>query len=78
MTVSKLKKLLEQIESKGNGRAQVCVDKGSLHDGNGTWGICEVNSAEVQVVNIVDGDGWMATRKDGSERTKTCLVICGS
>ena len=77
MTLSKLIKLLSALEAQGHGRKPVAVDKDSLWDGNGTFSICDVKSAEVVFVSLVDGDGFLQITKAGYERGTERVIIKG-
>jgi hypothetical protein len=77
MTIAKLAKIVNQIVECGNGRQYVAVHKDTLDTGNNTFNVCEIYKAEMQRINICDGDGFTEENKDGSERSRLCLVLRG-
>ena len=77
MTVNKLIAELEKIRSAGGGRLPVAVNKDSLDDGKGTFQICGVSRATVIFVGILEGDGFVMYRRDGSERLRRMVVLSG-
>lgn len=77
MTLSKFIKELQKLEKAGHGRATVGVNKRTLWDGNETFCICEVAEVDHDFVSIVDGDGFTEFNKDGTERTKSTVIIKG-
>ena len=79
MTVARLHKLLGEMIDAGQGRRPVCVNKASFyhpleHDGAV---ILDVTSATAETITMADDDGWTATNKDGSEKTRKVFVIGG-
>lgn len=79
MTIAKLHKLLGEMVEAGNGRTPVCVDKSSFYhplEGDGVL-ILDVVEAQARTITIADDDGWTATNKDGSEKTRNVFVLCG-
>lgn len=77
LTVNQLAKILQAEIDKGHGRRKVYIDKPTFWDGNNTFNICEVWSAEMMCVSTVDGDGFHVDNKDGSERNSMCFVLKG-
>lgn len=77
MTVNALSKIIDKLKEKGLGRNNIGVDKKSLFDGNGTWQICDIKTAEYEWLPICDGDGFSKTNKNGSESIKQYLVLKG-
>lgn len=79
MTINALQKLTQKLIAQGHGRTRVSIDKSTfsnpLEDERCT--IMEVKTADVQVVPIVDGDGWTETDSRGRERVKMFLVMAG-
>jgi hypothetical protein len=78
MTLNKLIKLLEQLRDQGYGRRNVVADKDSLWDGNDTFNACDINSAYVEWLATVDGDGFAQYRKDGTERGSVHVLLSGN
>ena len=79
MTVKKLHGILTKLLTEGCGRLPVCIDKASLThalEGDGMV-IFDVADSDVEVHNMMDGDGGMATRKDGREIMVTSFVLFG-
>ena len=79
MTVAKLHKLLGEMVEAGNGRKPVCVDKSSFYhqlEDDGVL-ILDVVEAQARTITIADDDGWTATNKDGSEKTRKVFVLGG-
>lgn len=76
MTLNRLIKVLQKL-AKNDGRSEVVVDKPSLWDGNGTFDICSIKSAKVEMVTEVDGDGCAVENKDGSTRERRKVVLQG-
>lgn len=62
MTLNALLKKLQKLQDAGHGRLPVTVNKESLWDGNGTFVICDVDTAEVKHVEKVDEDGFLTGR----------------
>lgn len=64
---------------QGYGRRRVSIDKGTfrgpLEDEGGT--ILDVVSADVEVIPIMDGDGFTALTAKGRERVMVTLVMVG-
>lgn len=78
VTLDKFIKSLEALRETFGGRIRVTVDKDSLNDGNGSWSICDVEGAILEVVPQSDDDGAVIVNADGSQRTRKCVVITGS
>jgi len=79
MTIIKLHKILGEKIKQGHGRKRVCVDKSSFKhplEEDGAL-ILDVNNVEIDHVRIFDGDGFIACRKDGTERFNQVLIIRG-
>jgi len=78
LTLGRLIKELTALKSKGlSDSIQVCVDKTTLFDGNGTFNACNLNDVEHTYVNIVDGDGFTIENKNGSERIRSTILLKG-
>lgn len=77
MTLDKLIRELQKLQAANWGRAKIAVDVESFDDGNGTWQICDVRAVDASYVRQVDGDGFGIENKDGTERTKACVVLKG-
>ena len=79
MTVARLHKMLGELVADGQGRRPVCVNKASFYhplEGDGVW-ILDVTEAKADTITMADDDGWTATNKDGSEKTRKVFVIGG-
>ena len=79
MTIIGLLKVCEKLKKEGHGRKRVCVDKEWFNGPLETDGvtIMDVEKAELENFPIVDGDGWIKLRTDGSECNSTCLILRG-
>lgn len=79
MTVGKLHKLLGEAIAKGHARKPVCVDKETFWSPLEDDGcvILDADSAAMQWVQQIDGDGATEVNKDGTEHGKRCFVIRG-
>jgi len=79
MTVAKLHKLLGTLVEEGQGRRPVCVNKDSFYHPLESDGVAilDVTEAKVDTITMADDDGWTATNKDGSEKTRKVFVIGG-
>ena len=79
MTVAKLHKLLGTLVEEGQGRRPVCVNKASFYHPLESDGVAilDVTEAKADSITMVDYDGWTATNKDGTERTRKVFVIGG-
>lgn len=77
MTLNKFIKRLQSLADSGHGLDKVCVNRDTLFDGNGSWSVCDVASADSEFVRVVDVDGFGVINKDGSERARRCIVITG-
>lgn len=79
MTVSRLHKILGEMIKNGCGRRPVCIDKSSFYhplERDGVL-ILDVTEANPDTIWIADDDGFKATNKDGSEKTKKVFVLGG-
>ena len=79
MTVARLHKMLGELVADGQGRRPVCVNKESFYhplEGDGV-AILDVTEAKADTITMADDDGWTATNKDGSEKTRKVFVIGG-
>ena len=79
MTVARLHKMLGELVADGQGRRPVCVNKASFYhplEGDGVE-ILDVTEAKADTITMADDDGWTATNKDGSEKTRKVFVIGG-
>ena len=79
MTVAKLHKLLGTLVEEGQGRRPVCVNKASFYHPLESDGVAilDVTEAKADTITMADDDGWTATNKDGTERTRKVFVIGG-
>lgn len=79
MTVAKLHKLLGEMLDAGNGRRPVCVNKASFFHPLESDGVAilDVTEAKAETITMADDDGWTATNKDGSEKTRKVFVLGG-
>lgn len=80
ITVTKLYDILGKAIASGHGRKPVCVEKTTFQDNRESDGvtILDVCGAKIEAVQLADDDGGGAYNKDGSERTRTCIVLFGS
>ena len=79
MTVNQLHKLLGRLIAQGHGRRAVMVDKPSFRDNRESDG-CVILPAWrgcIKTYPLLDDDGAIATRADGTERDFTGLVLIG-
>lgn len=75
-TIDKLIKALEKIRETHGGRIQVCANAKELLDmSNGVFQIAHISEVAVDYVLQCDGDGFVIQNKDGSERTRTHVVL---
>lgn len=79
MTVAKLHKVLGQLVEEGQGRRPVVVNKASFYSPLESDGvvILDVTEAKADTITMADDDGWTATNKDGSEKTRRVVVLGG-
>lgn len=81
MTINQLHELTGNLIQKGLGykRMGVCIDKESYRSNleNDGVRIFVVDFAEIRNYPIVDPDGGIAVNKDGTEKTKTSLILFG-
>lgn len=79
MTINQLHKLLTKFIAQGQGRKVVHIDKGSYRDNRESDGcvILPVNRASLHCYIMLDEDGGQAYRADGTEVTRTSLVLVG-
>ena len=80
MTVAKLHKLLGKMIEQGYGRQSVLVNKATFTSNLEMDGVCLLDVCGVipHVGPYADGDGFTATRKDGTECTMTSVLLYGS
>lgn len=79
MTVARLHKMLGQLIEEGQGRWAVVVNKASFYhplEGDGVV-ILDVTEAKAGTTTMADDDGWTATNKDGSEKTRKVFMLGG-
>ena len=79
MTIARLHKILGELVLNGQGRRPVCVNKASFYhplENDGVV-ILDVTEAMSRSITIADGDGWTATNKDGSEKTRSVFILGG-
>ena len=78
MTVARLHKMLGKMVEAGNGRRPVCVNKASFYHPLESDGVAilDVTEAKAETIAMAD-DGWTATNKDGSEKTRKVFVLGG-
>ena len=79
MTIAKLHKMLGELVLNGHGRRPVCVNKASFFHPLESDGVVILNVTEAisRTITIADGDGWTATNKDGSEKTRSVFILGG-
>ena len=79
MTVARLHKILGELVESGQGRRPVCVNKASFYHPLESDGVAilDVTEAKADTITMADDDGWTATNKDGSEKTRKVFVIGG-
>ena len=79
ITVAKLHKMLGELVESGQGRRPVCVNKSSFYHPLESDGvvILDVTEAKTDTITMADDDGWTATNRDGSEKTRKVFVIGG-
>jgi hypothetical protein len=78
LTAFQLIKKLQKICESGPGgkRLPVCATAQSLlEDSNGVFQIADIRTVEVESVPQCDGDGFFEFRKDGTEKTRRCIVL---
>lgn len=80
MTVAKLHKLLGQMIADGLGHRQVLVNKPTFtHNLEGDGAVMlPVCGVAPHVCEYLDGDGFTATRKDGTPCSMSCVLLFGS
>ena len=79
ITINKLHKMLGKAIEEGMGRRRVCINKKTfIHplEGDGCV-ILPIENADIEVVPMLDEDGGMATRKDGTEIERLYMVLKG-
>lgn len=74
MTVDALIKRLGELRGQHGGSCSVCVDTQEL-SGTEDSPIVEVKSVSLECVFMADGDGFVVKNRDGSERSRFCLVL---
>jgi hypothetical protein len=75
MTAKQLIKTLEKLVAE-HGNVPVCADCPALLDAsNGVFEIANVTEAELGMIRQCDGDGFTIQNKDGTERTRRCIVL---
>ena len=77
MTLNALIKELEKLRDKGHGRCKISVDKSSLWDGNGCFDICDIKTADREIINVGEGDGGIAVTSKGVERLVDVIILRG-
>lgn len=79
ITVARLHKLLGEMVSDGMGRRPVCVDKSSFCHPLEKDGavILDVTECRLEAITMVDDDGYPRINKDGTENTRTVIVLGG-
>lgn len=79
MTVAKLHKMLGELVESGQGRRLVCINKSSFYHPLESDGVAilDVTDAKADTITIADDDGWTATNRDGSEKTRKVVVLGG-
>lgn len=79
MTINQLHKLTQKLVDQGYGRRKVTIDKSTfaspLEDEGGV--IIDVVSADVEVIRLMDGDGFTETTKSGREKVMVTMVMVG-
>lgn len=79
ITVNRLHKMLAKVIADGGGRFPVCVDKSTFSHPLEGDGVCilHINSADTDLVQMADGDGFGIENADGSERMRNTYIIRG-
>ena len=79
MTVAKLHKILGAAIEAGHGRKGVCVNKRTFHNPLEEDGavIIPVTAASIETYELLDDDGGWALHADGTQITRTSLVLLG-
>ncbi len=77
LTLGRLKKIVDKLLELHSPRRKVVVSIPTLDTGNGTWNVCDIHHADIELINICDGDGFRVDNKDGSERTQLVLLLKG-
>ncbi len=79
MTVARLHKMLGELVESGQGRRPVCVNKASFYHPLESDGVAilDVTEARAGTITMADDDGWTATNKDGTEKTRKVFMIGG-
>lgn len=78
MQVRTLIKALQEVVRRGGANKPVVIDKDTLYDGNGTFGLCAIQGVEMLTHPLVDGDGASIVNKDGTERCVCSVVLTGA
>lgn len=79
MTLNQLHKRLTKLIAEGHGRKPVCVSKTTFTDnceGDGVT-ILPVAGVGVRRINMGDGDGGMKINRDGTEHTRSTVILAG-
>lgn len=76
MTAKRLIRELEKVVAK-SGNVEVLVNADEIHvrRGDAESEFVGVKEIEATYLYVSDGDGFIETNKDGSERGRTCVVI---
>ena len=71
--------MLGELVESGQGRRPVCVNTSSFWHPLESDGavILAATEAKAETITMVDDDGWTATNKDGTEKTRKVFVIGG-
>ena len=79
MTIYRLHKILGDLMAKGHRRTKVCIHKRTFTHPLEPDGcvILDVRDAIKLYVPQADGDGFTATRADGTEVHRNCIVLVG-
>lgn len=79
MTIRQLHHLTGKLTAKGYGRRIVCINKASFNHPLEEDGCCilEVESAEINVHDMLDENGGRAELANGLTKQRTALVLSG-
>ncbi len=77
MTLNKLLKRLLRLQKSGCGRMRVCVNKETLWDGNGAYTVCDLESADWEMVDFLDDDGFLQYDSRGHGKHLKLVVLSG-
>lgn len=79
LTVGALLKKLQKLVDQGHARCRIGVGRNTFEElDDDSVNIMNSHGVELLVAEIIDGDGFATTRKDGSVVTRKTAVIIGS